>query len=120
VEAAGLRVRSDFALSRARAPADGHAAAEGVPRLGKQMYDLGEEPRRSDEPLTATTDRNRTVMNRADAIRRLGEAGHRYSDIVPMEERPVIVELLTQTLREVSNAGNDFRGLKLGQCIQKV
>jgi hypothetical protein len=76
-------------------------------------------PIRTDPVLTAleellsvlreTADRNRAVVNRADAIRRFREGGHRYSDIVPMEERPLIVELLTQNLRELSDASSNFR-----------
>jgi hypothetical protein len=76
-------------------------------------------PIRTDPVLTAleellsvlreTADRNRAVVNRADAIRRFREGGHRYSDIVPMEERPLIVELLTQNLRELSDASGNFR-----------
>jgi hypothetical protein len=59
--------------------------------------------------LRETTERNRTAILRADAIRRLREGGHRYSDIVPMEERPLIVELLTQSLSELSDASSHFR-----------
>jgi hypothetical protein len=59
--------------------------------------------------LRENTDRNRDVVYRADAIRRFREDGHRYSEIVPMEERPLIVELITQNLKELSNASSNFR-----------
>jgi DNA-directed RNA polymerase sigma subunit (sigma70/sigma32) len=65
-----------------------------------------------DELLTVlheTTERNRTLVHRADAIRRFRERGHRYSEIIPIEERPLIVELLTQSLKELSDASSNFR-----------
>jgi hypothetical protein len=59
--------------------------------------------------LRETTERNRTAISRADEIRRLRERGHRYSEIVPVEERPLIVELLTQSLNDLSDASSRFR-----------
>jgi len=59
--------------------------------------------------LRMTTERNRTAIRRADAIGRLRERGHRYSEIVPMEKRPLIVELLTRTLYELSDASSRLR-----------
>ena len=59
--------------------------------------------------LRETSERNDTAIQRADAIRRLRDRGHAYREIVPMEERPLIVELLTQTLYELSEASGRFR-----------
>jgi hypothetical protein len=59
--------------------------------------------------LRETTERNRTAIRRADEIRRLRERGHRYSEIVPIEERPLIVELLTHSLNDLSDASSRFR-----------
>ncbi len=59
--------------------------------------------------LRETTERNQAAIRRADAIRRLRERGHRYREIIPMEERPLIVELLTNSLSELSDAGGRFR-----------
>ena len=59
--------------------------------------------------LRQTTERNRTAIQRAEAIRRLRDRRHRYREIVPMEKRPLIVELLTQSLSELSEASGRFR-----------
>jgi transcriptional regulator with XRE-family HTH domain len=59
--------------------------------------------------LRETTERNRTAIRRAQAIRKLRERGHSYSEIVPMEQRPLIVELLTRSLSELSEAGGRLR-----------
>jgi hypothetical protein len=59
--------------------------------------------------LRENMERNRTAMRRADEIRRLRKRGHRYSEIVPSEERPLIVELLTRNLNELSDASSRFR-----------
>jgi hypothetical protein len=59
--------------------------------------------------LHETTERNRTAIRRADEIRKLRERGHPYSEIVPIEERPLIVELLTQSLYDLSDASSRFR-----------
>jgi hypothetical protein len=52
---------------------------------------------------------NDSAIRRADLIRRLRERGLRYSEIVPLEERPLIVELLTHNLYELSDASSRFR-----------
>ncbi len=59
--------------------------------------------------LRRTTELNRTAIRRADAIRRLRGRGHLYGEIVPMEKRPLIVELLTQSLNELADASSRFR-----------
>jgi hypothetical protein len=52
---------------------------------------------------------NETAIRRADEIRRLRERGLPYSEIVPLEERPLIVELLTHNLYGLSDASSRFR-----------
>ncbi len=59
--------------------------------------------------LRGNSERIRTAIRRADEIRRLRERGHRYSEIVPIEERPLIVELITRNLNELSEASSRFR-----------
>ncbi|MGH9892266.1 MAG: helix-turn-helix domain-containing protein [bacterium] len=59
--------------------------------------------------LRETTERNRTALRRADAIRRMRDRGYRYREIVPMEERPLIVKLLTISLSELADASSRFR-----------
>ena len=59
--------------------------------------------------LRETTERNRAAIRRAEAIRRLRERGHSYRRIVPMERRPLIVELLTHSLSELSDASSRLR-----------
>jgi hypothetical protein len=59
--------------------------------------------------LKATSERNRMALRRARAIRELRERGLPYSEIVPLEERPLVVELLTHTLNDLSDAGSSFR-----------
>ncbi len=59
--------------------------------------------------MRETADRNRTALRRADAIRRSRKRGIPYREIVPKEERPLVVELLTRTLVELSDAGSNFR-----------
>jgi hypothetical protein len=59
--------------------------------------------------LQETTELNRAAIRRADAIRRLRGNGHPYSEIVPMEERPLIVELLTQSLYDLAAVSSRLR-----------
>jgi hypothetical protein len=59
--------------------------------------------------LRETTERSEAAIRRADVIRQLRERGHPFREIVPMEERPLIVELLSQSLFELSDASGRFR-----------
>ncbi|MGH2767041.1 MAG: hypothetical protein ACRDKA_14215 [Actinomycetota bacterium] len=59
--------------------------------------------------LRETTERNRTATRRAEAIRRLRQSGQQYREIVPSEKRPLIVELLTRSLSELSDASSRLR-----------
>lgn len=65
-----------------------------------------------DELLTVLLEsakRNQIAIRHADVIRLLRERGHRYSEIVPMEKRPLIVELVTESLNKLSQASSRFR-----------
>lgn len=59
--------------------------------------------------IRETTKLYRTVIDMADVIRQLRQQGHSYCEIIPMEDRPLIVELLTQSLSEVSDVSSRFR-----------
>jgi transcriptional regulator with XRE-family HTH domain len=59
--------------------------------------------------LNETIELNRAAIRRARVIRRFRQRGHSYNEIVPMEERPLIVELLTHCLSEVADASSRFR-----------
>jgi hypothetical protein len=65
-----------------------------------------------DELLTVlreTDQHSRLAIRQARQIRRLRERGHQYSEIVPMEKRPLIIELVTETLSRLSEASSRFR-----------
>lgn len=59
--------------------------------------------------LRETTKLYQAVIRRVNFIRRLRNRGYSYSEIIPMEKRPLIVELLTQALSDLSEAGSRFR-----------
>ncbi|MGH2729719.1 MAG: hypothetical protein ACRDJI_03840 [Actinomycetota bacterium] len=59
--------------------------------------------------LRENMERNEGAVRRAQIIRELRERGHEYREIVPMEERPLIVELLTSILSDLSDASGRFR-----------
>lgn len=59
--------------------------------------------------LGQIAERNDAALRRASAIRRLRARGLEYSAIVPMEERPLVVELLTRTLSDLSDASSNLR-----------
>lgn len=49
------------------------------------------------------------VLLRAEVIRRERDLGHAYREIVSHEQRPLLVERLTEVLEELSSAGAAFR-----------
>ena len=49
------------------------------------------------------------VMKRAEVLRRERAAGRPYAEIVSEEDRPLVVEMLTHVLDELSAAGAAFR-----------
>lgn len=59
--------------------------------------------------LKETMELNRAAIRRASVIRRLRKRGLSYSEIIPREERPLIIELLTRQLSDVSDASSRFR-----------
>jgi hypothetical protein len=52
------------------------------------------------------------ILERAEHIRARRSAGLPYRDIVPNEQRPLIVELLTANLESLSTAGNRLRRME--------
>lgn len=59
--------------------------------------------------LREMTELNNAAIERADVIHGLRGRGHSYTEILPLEERPLIVELLTHSLLQVSDASGRFR-----------
>jgi len=49
------------------------------------------------------------IVERADYIKRLRADGKSYSEIVPTEERPLIVEMLSSNLERLSDVGSKLR-----------
>lgn len=50
-----------------------------------------------------------SVLTRAATLRAARSEGRRYADIVSAEQRPLVVELLTDALDELARAGSGFR-----------
>ena len=59
--------------------------------------------------LAANERRADAMRTRIAHIREQRVAGRRYSEIVSAEARPLIVEMLTQSIRELESAGVDVR-----------
>src|SRR4051812_16070948 len=59
--------------------------------------------------LRETTSRNQAAIRRAQLLRRQREKGLPYREIVPKEKRPLVVELLSTTLAELSDASARLR-----------
>ena len=51
----------------------------------------------------------RTMLKRAETLRRARRKGLPYREVVTAEERPLIVELLTANLERLTTAGARFR-----------
>ncbi len=49
------------------------------------------------------------VEQRIDALQVARADGKRYEEIVPVEDRPLVVELLSDVLEELAAAGSSFR-----------
>lgn len=62
--------------------------------------------------LRENTARNEHVLRRAESLRRRRSEGARWSELVTDDERPLIVELLTQNMRALSTAGSRLRRLE--------
>src|SRR5687767_10537854 len=58
------------------------------------------------------TARNRLLLQRARDIKRERAKGTAWRDIVSEEQRPLIVELLTQNLEALSTAGGQLRRME--------
>src|SRR5688500_13865429 len=59
--------------------------------------------------LEESLSRGRVAAERAAEIRRLRSEGLSYGDIVPLEARPLSVEIVTSTLGEIADASSRFR-----------
>lgn len=59
--------------------------------------------------LQENVSRSEAVMARADEIRRLRAQGLSYRDIVPEEDRPLIVQMIGDNLERLFEAGSRFR-----------
>ena len=53
--------------------------------------------------------RGESIIERADAIRRQREAGRSYRDIVPGEQRPLILEMISESINALYASGNEVR-----------
>ena len=53
--------------------------------------------------------RLQAVLDRADMLREQRSQGRSYSELVRMEDRPLLVEVLTQVLEDLAVAGATFR-----------
>lgn len=74
-----------------------------MPQLtDRALDDLCQAVVRSQDLLAA-------VQARADVLHEARAQGLRYSEVVGQEHRPLLVELLTQVLEELSAAGAAFR-----------
>ncbi len=62
-----------------------------------------------EESLRANEQRSEAMRARIAHIREARSAGHPYSEIVSSEQRPLIVEMLTQSVRELEGAGVQVR-----------
>ena len=59
--------------------------------------------------LRANDERSQAMRDRIEHIRKARAAGRTYRDIVSHEERPLIVEMLTESVRELDRAGVEVR-----------
>lgn len=68
-----------------------------------------------DDVITAlrqNNERNEHVLTRAETLRRRRFEGARWSELVSDEERPLIVERLTQNMQALATAGSRLRRLE--------
>ena len=61
------------------------------------------------DALRATTVLDERILRRAEIIRRLRREGLHYSELVTIEDRPLIVELLREKQDRLTSAGARFR-----------
>ena len=62
--------------------------------------------------LQENSQRNAVVIKRASQLRKAREKGTAWSELVSEDERPLIVELLTQNMTALSTAGSRLRRLE--------
>ena len=64
------------------------------------------------EALQENITRNKNVIARAERMRQLRGQGKPWSEVVSEEERPLIVEMLTQNMAVLAGAGGRLRRLE--------
>ena len=64
------------------------------------------------EALRENSQRNQHIIRRAQKIKRARAKGVPWSDLVSEEERPLIVELLSQNMAVLTTAGSRLRRLE--------
>ena len=64
------------------------------------------------DALRDNISRNERVLVRAQRMRQLREEGRPWSEVVSEEERPLIVEMLTQNMAVLAGAGSRLRRLE--------
>ena len=62
-----------------------------------------------EEAVEQASEMARTISERAEHIRAMRREGKPYREIVPSEERPLIVELLTANLELLAGVGSRLR-----------
>lgn len=62
--------------------------------------------------LRENTARNQHIIKRAQKLRRMRAKGIPWSELVSEDQRPLIVELLSQNLQTLSTAGSRLRRLE--------
>lgn len=76
-----------------------HAAADDATRAGRDLATV----------LERTAEELVVLAARARELERLRSGGQAWSEIVPAEERPLVVERLTSLLDELADSGARFR-----------
>ena len=85
---------------------DGAAPPEGqIDRRDPVLEALGELA----QAIRLNTERNKKMMRRIDYISRLRAGGYSYVEIVAREDRPLIVEMATENLDAMMEAGHRLR-----------
>ena len=64
---------------------------------------------RLDDVLAANIERSKAMRDRIAHIRRERGKGRAYSEIVPAEDRPLVVEMLSESARSLDSAGAHVR-----------
>lgn len=82
---------------------------DGEPPRGETTDTVLEALERLQEVIEANSARNRAVIDRMLRVRQLRAEGLSYSEIVTAEEKPLIVEMATDNIAALLQAGAAFR-----------